>query len=194
MGLAGDSPRPLRLANDLGRRFPKDTYVQSEWLPMIHAAAILGGSKACKNSEKAIEPLVAAASYELAQNAANLNFDFYPVYLRGEAYLTAQQGAAAAAEFQKILDHPCIVVNEPIGALAHLGLGRAYALEAGVGGTAVASMRNPVGPTTGGTAVPRPVALAKARTAYQDFFALWKAADPDIPILKQAEAEYAKLK
>ena len=89
------------------------------------------------------------------------------VYLRGEAYLAAKQGTAAAVEFQKILDHPGVVVNEPIGALAHLGLGRAYALAGD---------------------------NAKAKTAYQDFFALWKNADPDIPILQQAKAEYAKLK
>ena len=90
----------------------------------------------------------------------------YPVYVRGEAQLAAHNGAAAAAEFQKFLDHRGIVINFPLGALAHLGLARAYAL-------------------SGDT--------AKARTAYQDFFALWKDADPDIPILKEAKAEYAKL-
>jgi tetratricopeptide (TPR) repeat protein len=90
----------------------------------------------------------------------------YPVYVRGEAYLAAHRGGEAAAEFQKILDHRGIVLNEPIGALAHLQLGRAYALQ-------------------GDT--------AKARAAYQDFLTLWKDADPDIPILKQAKAEYAKL-
>jgi eukaryotic-like serine/threonine-protein kinase len=86
--------------------------------------------------------------------------------VRGEAYLAAHQGGAAAAEFQKILDHRGIVLNEPIGTLAHLGLGRAYALQADT---------------------------AKAKAAYKDFFALWKDADPDIPILKEAKAEYAKL-
>jgi eukaryotic-like serine/threonine-protein kinase len=91
----------------------------------------------------------------------------YPVYVRGEAYLDAHQGNEAAAEFQKILDHRGIVLNEPIGALAHLGLGRAYAM---------------IGDT------------AKAKAAYQDFLALWKDADLDIPILKEAKAEYAKLK
>src|ERR1700719_4410375 len=90
----------------------------------------------------------------------------YPVYVRGEAYLAAHQGSEAAAEFQKILDHRGIVLNEPIGALARLQLGRAYALQ-------------------GDT--------AKARAAYQDFLTLWKGADPDIPILKEAKAEYAKL-
>ena len=91
----------------------------------------------------------------------------YPVYIRGEAYLAAHQGREAAAEFQKILDHRGIVLNEPIGALAHLQLGRAYVMSG---------------------------EIAKARAAYQDFLTLWKNADPDIPILKEAKAEYAKLK
>jgi Tfp pilus assembly protein PilF len=91
----------------------------------------------------------------------------YPVYVRGEAYLAVHQGSEAAAEFQKILDHRGVVLNEPIGALAHLGLARAYAMQ-------------------GDT--------AKAKPAYQDFLTLWKDADPDIPVLKQAKAEYANLK
>ncbi len=90
----------------------------------------------------------------------------YPVFVRGEAYLAVHQGSEAAAEFQKILDHPGVVLNEPIGALAHLGLGRAYALQGDA---------------------------AKAKAAYQDFLTLWKDADPDIPILRQSKAEYAKL-
>ena len=109
-----------------------------------------------------------SAPYELGHTNSAITFALYPVYLRGEAYLEAKQGAAAAAaEFQKILDHPGVVGNEPIGALAHLGLGRSFAL-------------------TGDG--------AKAKSAYQDFLALWKNADPDIPILTQAKAEYAKLK
>jgi eukaryotic-like serine/threonine-protein kinase len=88
------------------------------------------------------------------------------VFVRGEAYLAARQGGEAAAEFQKILDHPGVVLNQPIGALAHLGLGRAYALK-------------------GDT--------ARAKAAYQDFLTLWKDADPDIPVLQQANAEYVKL-
>jgi len=126
---------------------------------MIHAAAALQSGSATK----AIEALVPAAPYELGSISW---VTLYPVYLRGEAYLAAHQGSAAAAEFQKILDHPGVVQNEPIGALAHLGLARTHAL-------------------SGDT--------AKAKSAYQDFFALWKDADPDIPILKQAKAEYAKL-
>jgi hypothetical protein len=167
LGLAGDAAQARRLTNDLDKRFPKDTIVQSEYLPMIRAATILGSGDASKGADKAIEALATAAPYELGFPS-----QLYPVYLRAEAYLAVQQGAAAATEFQKILDHPGIVLNQPIGALAHLGLGRAYALETGIPGSA---------------------ALAKARTAYQDFFALWKDADPDIPILKQARAEHAKL-
>jgi len=159
LGLAGDSAQATRLAADLAKRFPEDTIVQFDYLPMIHAAAALQSGSATK----AIEALVPAAPYELGSISW---VTLYPVYLRGEAYLAAHQGSAAAAEFQKILDHPGVVQNEPIGALAHLGLARTHAL-------------------SGDT--------AKAKSAYQDFFALWKDADPDIPILKQAKAEYAKL-
>ena len=111
--------------------------------------------------------------------------------------MEAQQGTAAAAEFQKILDHRGVVLNDPIGALAHLGLGRGYALEAGI--DVGADLRVRPGSRTardGGAHTRAPLqsdALAKARAAYQDFFALWKDADPDIPILKEATAEYVKL-
>ena len=90
----------------------------------------------------------------------------FSVFVRGEAYLAAYKGGEAAAEFQKILDHRGLVLNQPIGALAHLGLGRAYVLQ---------------GDTV------------KAKAAYQDFLSLWKDADPDIPVLRQAKAEYTKL-
>jgi tetratricopeptide (TPR) repeat protein len=158
LGLAGDAAQASRLAADLAKRFPEDTIVQSNYLPTIRAAAALQGGSA----SKAIEALAPVAAYELGSVGQQL----YPVYLRGEAYVAARQGSAAAAEFQKILDHSGVVANEPIGALAHLGLGRAYALQ-GDG--------------------------SKARAAYQDFLALWKDADPDIPILKEAKSEYAKL-
>jgi hypothetical protein len=114
---------------------------------------------------KAISLLAVSAPYELGQ-ATVLSFCLYGVYLRGEAYLATNQGSVAAAEFQRILDHPGLVTNEPIGALAHLGLGRAYVL---------------MGDTS------------KGKSAYQDFLTLWKDADPEIPILKEAKAEYAKL-
>jgi serine/threonine protein kinase/tetratricopeptide (TPR) repeat protein len=162
LAMAGDASRSTRLADDLAKRFPEDTIVKFEYLPMIHAATALQSGSATK----AIDALGPAAPYELGTTAQNFSFALYSVYLRGEAYVAAHQGGAAAAEFQKILDHPGAVMNEPIGALAHLGLARGYALS---------------GDTT------------KAKTAYQDFFALWKDADPDIPILKQAKAEYAKL-
>jgi serine/threonine protein kinase/tetratricopeptide (TPR) repeat protein len=163
LGLAGDSAQATRLAAGLAKRFPEDTIVQFDYLPMIHAAAALQSGSATK----AIEALAPAASYQFGSTAQTLSFALYPVYLRGEAYVAVHQGSAAAAEFQKILDHPGVILNEPIGALAHLGLARAYAL-------------------SGDT--------AKAKPAYQDFFALWKDADPDIPILKEAKAEYAKLR
>jgi eukaryotic-like serine/threonine-protein kinase len=160
--MAGDSAQAMRLANNLGKRFPEDTIVQSNYLPAIHAAALLRGS----GGPKATEAL-AAAPYELGGNLETLTFVLYPVYLRGAAYLAAKQGAASAAEFQKILDHPGVVRSEPIGALAHLELGRAYLLSGDQG---------------------------KAKSAYQDFLTLWKDADPDIPLLKQAKAEYEKLR
>jgi DNA-binding winged helix-turn-helix (wHTH) protein/tetratricopeptide (TPR) repeat protein len=160
--LAGDSARATRLADDLGKRFPEDTIVQSNYLPTIRAAAFLRGGDA----GKATEALAASGPYELGGFVETLNFVLYPVYLRGEAYLAEKQGAAAAAEFQKILDHPGVVRSEPIGALAHLGLGRAYALSG---------------------------ATDKAESAYNDFLTLWKDADSDIPILMHAKAEYAKL-
>jgi len=163
LGLAGDAAQATRLAADLANRFPEDTIVQFSYLPTIHAATALQGGSA----SKAIEALVPVAPYELGTAVGSFNYALYPVYLRGEAYLAAHQGSAAAIEFQKILDHPSIVGNEPIGALAHLGLARAYTL-------------------SGDT--------AKARTAYQDFLKLWKDADPGIPILVAAKSEYAKLK
>ncbi len=162
LGLAGDSAQATRLAEDLNKRFPEDTIVQLEYLPMIHAGAFLGSG----NATKAVEALAPAAPYELGSLPQTLSFALYPVYLRGEVYVAAHHGSAAAAEFQKILDHPGVVQNEPIGALARLGLARAYALSSDA---------------------------AKAKGAYQDFLALWKNADPDIPILKEAKAEYAKL-
>jgi tetratricopeptide (TPR) repeat protein len=162
LGLAGDPEQAERLASDLAKRFPEDTIQQSNYLPMIRAAIALRNH----DSGHAIDALAVSAPYELADTNTSFTFALYPVYLRGEAYLEARQGASAASEFQKILDHAGVVGNEPIGALAHLGLGRAFALQ---------------GDTS------------KARAAYDDFFALWKNADPDVPILAQAKAEYAQL-
>ncbi len=162
--LAGDAARAQSLANDLAKRFPQDTVVQSVWLPTIRAQIETGR----KNAARSIDLLHAAAPYELGMLSGSApNSCMYPVYVRAGAYLSAQQGPVAAAEFQKMLDHRGLLWNCATGALAHLGLARAYALQ---------------GDTV------------KARTAYQDFLALWKNADPDIPILQQAKAEYAKLK
>lgn len=160
--LVGDSAQGARLANDLGKRFPQDTIVQFHYLPVIHAAAWLRRN----DYGKAIEVLAAAAPHELGGNIETLNFVLYPVYLRGTTYLAAKQGAEAAAEFQKILDHPGVTRSEPIGALARLELGRAFTLSGD---------------------------KIKAKAAYQEFLALWQDADLDIPVLKEAKAEYSKL-
>jgi len=175
LAYAGDDRRGQSLTADLARRFPEDTIVQFNYLPTLRAKLALDKG----NASEAIESLRAALPYELGNTTFSVPgwTAMYPVYVRGEAYLAARQSSEAAAEFQRILDHPGIVLNEPIGALAHLQIARAYAMQA-------ASER--------GTAAD--AARAKARAAYQDFLALWKNADPDIPVLKQAKAEYAKLK
>jgi tetratricopeptide (TPR) repeat protein len=160
--LAGDMADANRAIEDLTKRFPQDTVVQTRYLPMARSALALNSG----NAQAALDALTAAAPYELGHTNEDFTFAVYPVYFRGQAYLAARSGVAAAGEFQKILDHSGVVGNEPIGSLAHLGLGRAYALSGD---------------------------SAKAKTAYQDFFALWKTADPDVPILKEAKAEYAKL-
>jgi len=159
---AGDTAQAQKLAETLNKDFPRDTIVQGYWLPSIHAAIEINA----KNSVRAAEILQTAAPYELGQSQPFQLGMLYPVYLRGQAYLRAHQGKEAAAEFQRMIDHRGIILNFPLGALAHVGLGRAYALQ-------------------GDT--------ARSSAAYQDFFTLWKDADPGIPILKQAKAEYAKL-
>jgi hypothetical protein len=162
--LAGDAAHAQLLADDLNKRFLQDTVVQSVWLPTIRAQIEMDG----RNPARSIELLQAAAPYDLGMLSANAaNSCLYPVYVRAEAYLSAQQGPAAAAEFQKIPDHRGLLWNCVTGALAHLGLARSHLLQ-------------------GDT--------AKAKTAYHDFLTLWKDADPDIPILIQAKAEYAKLR
>jgi serine/threonine protein kinase/tetratricopeptide (TPR) repeat protein len=159
----GDAARAKGLVEDLEKRYPSNTTLRLYWLPSIKAANELNKG----NSSQALAFLEAAAPYELGNPPPLPNLGtLYPAYLRGQAYLLARNGKAAAAEFQKLLDHRGIVVNCVTGALAHLQLGRAYAM---------------AGDTD------------KARAAYKDFLALWKDADPDIPILKEAKAEYAKL-
>jgi len=164
LAYAGDDGQAQALTDNLGKTFPEDTIVQFNYLPTLRAKSAVNRG----NTSEAIETLRAATPYELGQTTfSTYGWNaMYPVFVRGEAYLAAHQGGEAAAEFLKILNHPGTVVNQPIGALAHLGLARAYVLQ-------------------GDT--------AKAKAAYQDFLTLWKDADPDIPILKQARAEYAKL-
>ena len=158
---AGDTAAAEKLAAELDQNFPLGTMVQSYWLPTIRAGVALERN----DPNRAIELLKVASTIELSE-PTDITIFLCPVYLRGEAYLMLHDGNRAAAEFQKFIDHYGLVVNFPWGALARLGLARAYAMQ-------------------GNT--------VKARVAYQDFVTLWKDSDPDIPILVQAKAEYAKL-
>lgn len=172
--MAGDTDRAESLAHDLNKRFPADTQMQSLWLPAIRARMALNR----KNPTEALQHLQAAAGpIEIGQIpfVANLSC-LYPTYIRGEAYLAGGQGSAAAAEFQRILDHSGLVWNCWTGALAHLGVARANALQAKSLQGADAN-----------------AARIRALAAYKAFLALWKDADPNIPILREAKAEYTKL-
>src|SRR6202030_772694 len=171
----GERPRAESLGQDLGKRYPLDTQMQSLWLPAIQAQGALNK----KPPAAALNTLQATTSpLELGEIAFVTNIScLYHVYVRGEAYLAAGQGTAGAAEFQKILDHSGIVWNCWTGALARLGVARANALQARASQGADAN-----------------VARVRALNAYRDFLTLWKDADPDIPILKEAKAEYAKLR
>ena len=160
LAMAGDAAHAQAITEELNKNFPLNTLTQSVWLPTIRGQLEINR----RVPSSAIELLQAAAPYELGHT--NFGPSVYPIYIRGEAYLAAGQGAAAVAGFQKILDHRGLVQNCPTGALAHLGLARAYALQKDT---------------------------VKAKAAYQDFLTLWKDADPDIPIYKQAKVEYAKL-
>jgi predicted Zn-dependent protease len=164
LAYAGDGGRVQSLIGDLEKRFPEDTIVQSNYLPTLRAKLEVSQGKPFE----AIDILRAALPHELGQTTFSTHgwTALYPVFVRGEAYLAAHQGKEAAVEFQKILEHRGVVLFEPIGALARLGIARAYVLQGDA---------------------------AKARAAYQDFLTLWKDADPDIPVLMQAKAEYAKL-
>ncbi len=168
--------RDTSSGQDLGKRFPLDTQMQSLWLPAIQGQLALDK----KNPTAALNELQAATPIELGEIAFVNNIScLYHVYVRGEAYLAAGQGSAAATEFQKIIDHSGIVWNCWTGALAHLGVARANALESRTAQGADAD-----------------AARVRALAAYNDFLTLWKDADrdPDIPILKEAKAEYAKLR
>ena len=176
--MAGDTARAESLAQELGKRFPLDTQVQSLWLPAIQARLALNR----KNPASALNSLQAALPIEFGQIAFLNNLScLYPTYIRGEAYLAAGQGTAAAAEFQKIIDHSGMVWNCWTGALAHLGVARANALQS----------RTFQGQGQGADA---DAARVRALAAYKDFLTLWNDADPDISILKEAKAEYAKLR
>jgi DNA-binding winged helix-turn-helix (wHTH) protein/Flp pilus assembly protein TadD len=162
--MAADSAKSQSLADDLATLFPEDTIVRRNYLPTLRAQLALNH----KDGAKAIDTLRVASPYELMTPAnPTLLLEMYPVFVRGQAYLQTHQGREAAAEFQKILEHRGIVNFAPIGALARLGIARAYAVQ---------------GDTV------------KAKAAYQDFLTLWKDADPGIPILLAAKAEYAKLR
>jgi eukaryotic-like serine/threonine-protein kinase len=163
LAYVGDDRQAQALTADLAERFPESTITLSNFLPTLRAKLALNKG----NASGAIESLTDAAPYELGKSGSYGWTALYPVYVRGEAYLAAHQGTEAAAEFQKILDHRAIVLNSPIGALAHLQIGRAYATQGDI---------------------------AKAKAAYQDFLTLWKSADPDVPVFVAAKAEYAKLK
>jgi tetratricopeptide (TPR) repeat protein len=160
--LVGDWAQSQALTKDL-EKASEDTYVQFNYAPTLRALFALSH----RDSLSAIELLQTAGPYELSVGSASGFFGIlYPVYVRGQAYLLAHRYAEAAAEFQRILDYPGVVFADPVGARAHLELGRAYALSGD---------------------------KIRAKSAYQDFLTLWKDADPDIPVLKQAKAEYAEL-
>ena len=166
---AGNSAGAEKLAAELDKTYPLATLVQRYWLPTIRAAVVLER----KDPHRAVELLKETSTIELGP--PNTFVILVPVYVRGEAYLALCDGERVPGEFQKFIDHCGAVGNFPWGALARLGLARAYALEAKSAGAGADAAR------------------AKARAAYQNFLTLWKDADPDIPILKQAKAEYAKL-
>jgi serine/threonine protein kinase/tetratricopeptide (TPR) repeat protein len=166
LALSGEFSESQSLAKDLEKNFQEDTSVQFSYLPALHALFALNRGE----PSKAIEELQVAVPYDLGQPRSNLQGFFgalYPIYVRGEAYLALHQGAEAATEFQKIIDHRGITISDPIGAVARLQLGRAYAMSGD---------------------------KMKAKTAYQEFLNLWKDADLDIPIFKQAKAEYVKVR
>jgi tetratricopeptide (TPR) repeat protein len=183
LAMAGETARANSLAQDLNHRFPLDTQVQALWLPTIQAQLALNSGDAAG----ALNRLHATTSMDLAaiQFLANVSC-LYPVYVRGEVYLAAGNGDAAAGEFQRILDHSGITWNCWTGSLAQLGLARAYALQAGIGAAAR-------GKSESAAKAANSAALSKAGNAYREFFVLWKNADPDIPVLREARAEFDRL-
>jgi TolA-binding protein len=163
LALSGDMARSQALASDLEKR-TEDTYVRFNYLPTLRALWALSHG----DSSNATEMLQIAAPYELAVSGSGSGIfgNLYPAYLRGQARLLAHRGPEAAAEFQKILAHRGVVFADPVGVVARLQVARAFTMSGD---------------------------KSKAKAAYQDFLNLWEDADPDIPILKQAKAEYARL-
>jgi eukaryotic-like serine/threonine-protein kinase len=165
LALAGDLPQSRALAEDLAREFPEDTSVQFMYLPTLRALFSLN----THDPAAAIQALQIASRYDLALGRIGFIGRYgglYPIYVRGQAYLAAQQPAAAAAEFRRILDHRSIVLVDPMDAMARLQLSRALALSGDI---------------------------VKAKSAYKDLLTLWEHADPKIPVVEQARAEYARL-
>jgi len=165
LALSGEPSRSHALANDLEKRFPEDTLVRFTYLPTLRAVLSINHGEPAN----AIELLQIATPYDLAIPGSWFGFfgNLYPSYVRGMVYLAGNHGAEATAEFRKILDHPAIFLSDPVGPMARLQLGRALAISG---------------------------EKAKARNAYEDFLTLWKDADADIPIFKQAQAEYARIR
>jgi tetratricopeptide (TPR) repeat protein len=166
LAVSGDTVRARIITDELQKRFPEDTSVLFSYLPTLHAALALSQG----DPSKALQALEIATPYELGTHRSSIHGNFgalYPVYLRGQAYLAAHRGDEAAAEFRKILGHRGVVLSDPVGALAHLQLGRAYAMQSN---------------------------LIEARTAYQGFFGLWNGSEPGVPILAKARKEYAELR
>ena len=165
LALSGDLRQARDLAQDLAREFPEDTFVQFMYLPTLRALFALNAH----DPAAAIQALQVASRYDLHTSGVGFIDRFgalYPIYVRGQAYLAAQQPAQAAAEFQRILDHRGIVLVDPMDAMARLQLARAHGLSGDI---------------------------VKAKSAYDDLFTLWKNADPEIRVLKEAQAEYARL-
>jgi eukaryotic-like serine/threonine-protein kinase len=170
LALSRQFSRSDALAGDLEKRFPEDTFVNFDYAPVLRALSALGRGELAESAKNSLERLQITLPYELAANGLNFNHFYlgglHSAYVRGEAFLAAQRYEEAAAEFQKILDHRGLVGLDPVGAMARLQLARALSASGD---------------------------RAKSAAVYKDLLALWKNADPDIPVLKQAKAEYAKL-
>jgi tetratricopeptide (TPR) repeat protein len=174
LAMSGDAGQANSMADELNKQYPGDTQIQSLWLPGIRGQIALDrkDANAAIDALKPAQPPIEYGQFEFTVNLSCL----YPTYIRGQAYLEAGEGKEAAVEFQKIVDHSGIVWNCWTGALAKLGVARANALEA-----------------RGLTGADADIARRRALAGYKEFLALWKDADPEVPILKEAKAEYAKL-